>query len=474
MKPAIKNLINKKASNNTLLSLLYSPGFIMLLRNKALRFRSFRFYLLLRFSIILALNMQSTIVSYFVYQLTCDPVTHKGDALVLGLMGLWEVIPAIGFSLFSGHFVDLKEKKKLILQCVIGYLLLTLFFIALAWPNMHTLITKQHIIWLAYTGIFVGGALRAFLSPGSFALMGMLLPRRLYPNATTWSSTAWQAGFVIGPLLGGFLIASAGFHGSLISVGTIEIVSLLAIMTIPAQAILKKEKEPILKSLSEGIRFVFSTQLILAALSLDMFAVLFGGAVALLPVYSNEILSVGEVGFGWMRAAPGIGSIAMLMILSFMPLKKQPGVKLLLAICGFGITTILFGVCGSIADTTILGSILGCKISWAFLLAFFMLLMGGMFDAVSVVIRSTVLQLYTPDSMRGRVAAVNTMFISSSNELGAMESGITARWMGAVPAVVFGGCMTLVVVGLTYFAAPMLRVLKLTPPPEGAAKKNKQ
>ncbi len=437
---------------------------MLLLRNKALRFQLFRRYLLLRFTIILALNMQSTIVSYFVYQLTYDPITKKGDALVLGLMGLWEVIPAIGFSLFSGHFVDLLEKKGLILKCVIGYLLLTVFFIALAWPGAHNIISTHYIIWHIYAGIFIGGALRAFLSPGAFALMGMILPRRLYANATTWSSTAWQAGFVIGPLLGGFMIAAAGFHGSLISVGAIELISLAAIMAIPAQAILKKEKEPILKSLGEGLRFVFSTQLVLAALSLDMFAVLFGGAVALLPVYANEILRSGEVGFGWMRAAPGIGSIAMLMLLSFMPLKNKPGIKLLLAIAGFGVTTIIFGLCGNIADTTPLGSFMGCNISWAFLLAFFMLLLGGMFDAVSVVIRSTVLQLYTPDNMRGRVAAVNTMFISSSNELGAMESGITAKWMGTVTAVVFGGCMTLAVVGFTYVAAPMMRTLKLTPP----------
>lgn len=470
LKPAITTLIRKKAVSNPLLEKLYYIFYLLLLRNKALRIPVFRKFLLFRFTIILALNMQAAIVSYFVYQLTYDPKTGKGDALVLGLIGLWEVIPAIGFSLFSGHFVDLAEKRKLLLQCVTGYLVLTAFFITLAWPSMRAVVSRQHIIWLVYAGIFIGGALRAFISPAAFALMGVILPRRLYPNATTWSSTAWQSGFVIGPLLGGFFIALAGFHGSLITVGIIEVVTLAAVFFIPAQAIIKKEKEPILKSLGEGIRFVFSTQLILAALSLDMFAVLFGGAVALLPVYTEEILHVGEVGFGWLRAAPGIGSIAMLMILSFMPLKNKPGIKLLLSICGFGVTTIIFGLCGQLADTTILGKLLGCNISWAFLLAFFMLLLGGMFDAISVVIRGTVLQLYTPDSMRGRVAAVNTMFISSSNELGAMESGITARWMGATPAVVFGGCMTLVVVGVTWFAAPLLRTLKLVPPSQEPGK----
>jgi MFS family permease len=312
---------------------------------------------------------------------------------------------------------------------------------------------------MVYAGIFIGGALRAFISPASFALQGLLIPRELYSNATTWSSASWQTGAVLGPLFGGFMILS-GFHNALITVGIVEIISFLALLRIPKQLIMKKDKEPILRSLGEGLRFVFSSQIILAVLSLDMFAVLFGGAVALLPVYAVDILKVGEIGFGWMRAAPGIGSVICLLILSFIPLNKKPGIKLMLCIIGFGITTIVFGYCGWFG-TGNLFSIAGFGISWGFIIAFFMLLLGGMFDAVSVVIRGTVLQLNTPDSMRGRVAAVNTMFISSSNELGAMESGITARWMGTVPAVVFGGIMTIAVVGVTWFAAPMLRILKL-------------
>ena len=466
MQSALKTIARKKAPANIVLRQYYILAYFLLFRHKSLRVPVFRKFLLYRFAIILALNMQSTIISYFVYQLTYNPVTHKGDALVLGLMGLWEVIPAIGFSLFSGHFVDLAEKKKMLLQCMVGYFMLTGFFIFLAWPSLQGIMAGNYIIWLIYAGIFVGGALRAFLSPASFALFGMLLPKKLYANATTWSSTAWQTGFVIGPLLGGFMIAAVGFEWSLVSCAAIELVALVGVIGIPAQAILNKTREPILKSLAEGLKFVFSTQLILAALSLDMFAVLFGGAVALLPVYSNEILKVGEVGFGYMRAAPGIGSILMLMILSARPLTKGAGIKLLMAIAGFGVSTIIFGLCGNVVPTDIMGTFLGCNMSWAFMLAFVMLLLGGMFDAVSVVIRSTVLQLYTPDNMRGRVAAVNTMFISSSNELGAMESGITARWMGTVTAVVFGGCMTLLVVGVTYVAAPMLRVLKLEPPGE--------
>ncbi len=408
----------------------------------------------------MSLNMQRAIIGYFVYHtITYDPVTKHGDPLALGMLGLWEVIPAIGFSLFSGHFVDLKEKKTLIVQCVLGYLLLSGFFAFLAWPSLQQHMSHHYILWLIYAGTFVGGALRAFLGPSSFALQGMLIPRELYANATTWSSTSWQIGALIGPAFGGFLML-LGNDVALICVGILQLICLVAIMRIPKQAILKKEKEPIIKSLGEGLKFVFRTQLILAALSLDMFAVLFGGAVALLPIYAIDILKVGEVGYGWMMSAPAVGSVIALFILSLVPLKNKPGSKLLLCVAGFGVTTIIFGYCGYFGVAPLV-KFMGVGISWGFIVAMAMLILGGMFDAVSVVVRGTILQIYTPDSMRGRVAAVNTMFISSSNELGGMESGLTARWMGTVPAVVFGGCMTLVVVGVTYFAAPMLRVLDL-------------
>ncbi|RYE23576.1 MAG: MFS transporter [Sphingobacteriales bacterium] len=386
----------------------------------------------------MSLNMQMTIVSYMVYRIT-------KDQLSLGMLGLWEVIPAFGFSLLSGPFVDRKEKRGLLLGCITGYLLLSAFYVILSMDGFQKAAGINLTTWLIYAGVFIGGTLRAFLSPSNFALLGMIVPKRLYANATTWSSTAWQTGAVIGPLLGGAMIALSGFSLSLLSVGLIQVVSLVAIIMIPKQPVFAKAKEPILKSLGSGLKFVFNTQLILAALALDMFAVLFGGAIALLPVYADDILKVGEVGYGWLRAAPGIGAIICLLILSFIPLKSKAGIKLLISIGLFGVTTIIFGL------------------STSFILSFLMLLLGGLFDSVSVVIRGTILQLYTPDDMRGRVASVNTMFISSSNELGALESGLTAKWMGTVPAVVFGGIMTMVVVVTTYFKAPKLQTLKLDP-----------
>lgn len=418
------------------------PYISFLVKNKSLRYPEFKNFLTMRFMLIMSLHMQTTVVSYLVYKLTKDPLS-------LGMLGLWEVIPAIGFSFISGPFIDRREKKTALLYCLAGYLLLSGILIILSTSAFQNAAGIRPTVWLIYGCIFMGGMLRAFLSPANFALLGGIVPRKLYANATTWSSTAWQTGAVLGPLTGGALIAMVGFEFSLSAVFAFQLVALWALSKISRQEVVSQKKEAILKSLKEGLQFVFKTQAILAALSLDMFAVLFGGAVALLPVYADDILKVGEVGYGWLRAAPAIGAIICLFILSFVPLKKNAGLKLLLSIAAFGVTTIIFGI------------------SHSFILSFAMLLLGGLFDSVSVVIRGTILQLYTPDNMRGRVASVNTMFISSSNELGALESGITARWMGTVPAVIFGGVMTILVVGVTYFKAPVLRVLKLDPNDKG-------
>lgn len=414
------------------------PYISFLVKNKTLNYPIFRNYLVMRLAIIMALNMQITIISYLVYRIT-------KDQLSLGIIGLAEVIPAIIFSLFSGHFVDQREKKTTLLQVIIAYLALSAFFIMVATNSFQAMAGKDVTVWLIYAGVFVSGIIRAFLSPATFALLGLIIPKKHYANASIWSSSAWHMGAIVGPLLAGFIIALSGFTISLVIVFLLILISLIALLRIPKQIIHSKGKEPILKSLGEGLRFVFSTQAILAALSLDMFAVLFGGATALLPVYADDILKVGEIGFGWLRAAPAIGAIIMSVFLAFIPLKTKAGPKLLLSIAGFGVTTIVFGI------------------STNFWVAFVALLLGGAFDQISVIIRGTILQLYTPDNMRGRVAAVNTMFISSSNELGAMESGLTAKWMGTVPAVVFGGIMTMVIVGVTYFSAPVLKTLKLDP-----------
>lgn len=404
-------------------------------KNEVLQQPLFRRYLSFRLFLIGALNMQTTILAYWVYD-----ISH--DVKLVGELGLWEAIPAIGCSFFSGHFVDQQEKKRLLLLCAIAYIALALYFSGLAIFHADGLSTYA-TVRLVFAGILLGGIVRSFIGPGTFSMLGLLVRKDQLPQASAWSSTSWYIGAVLGPLAGGLLIGIVGVLWSLISVGIILMVPLVSMIFIPKQEIMKKTKEPILKSLQQGLKFVFSTPVLLSVLSLDMFAVLFGGATALLPVYSKDILQVGEMGYGILRAAPSIGAIGMMLILSLMPLEKQPGMKLLAAIAGFGVSIIIFGL------------------STSFGLSLAMLTLSGMFDAVSVMIRGIILQLHTPDAMRGRVAAVNTMFISSSNELGEVESGYTAAWMGTVNSVVFGGSMTIAIVLFTFFLVPSLRTLKL-------------
>jgi MFS family permease len=250
---------------------------------------------------------------------------------------------------------------------------------------------------------------------------------------------SWQMGSVLGPLAAGVFIASFGITAGLLAVIVFVLLIYISIFKIKVKPILKPEKEPVLKSIKEGLKFVMNTPTLLAAQCLDMFSVFFGSAVALLPVYQKEILHVNEVGFGVLRAAPGIGALITLGLLAFIPLKTHPGRKLFLCVTGFALSIIVFGI------------------STNFYLSFAMLLLSGMLDAVSVVIRSTILQLVTPDTMRGRVSAVNTIFISSSNEFGDFESGVMANWLGTVRAVVVGGCLTLGVVAFTFVKVPQLR-----------------
>lgn len=407
-----------------------SSGFFY--KNPSLKIKEFQSFLVARLGIIFALNMQSTILYYWIYQLT-------DSKLSLGFVGLAEVIPAIGCSLFAGHYVDLNEKRKMILLCLSGYILIAicLFLIALPMVSFHFSVSVMECLICFF--VFLGGIFRSFYSPSMFSLFGLVVPRVHYANATSWSSMAWQLGAVLGPLTAGVFIAWHGVVVGLCAVIVLMLVLYFPVLSISVKPILNKVKEPVLQSVAEGLKFVLRTPALLGAQCLDMFSVLFGGAVALLPVYQKEILHVNEMGFGILRAAPGIGALLTLGLLAFLPLKTKPGKKLFLCVTGFALSIIVFGI------------------STNFYLSFAMLLLSGMFDAVSVVIRSTILQLVTPDDMRGRVSAVNTMFVSSSNELGDFESGVMAHWLGTVRAVVVGGCLTLGVVAITFFKAPQLR-----------------
>jgi len=401
-------------------------------KNPSLTIKEFKAFLLTRFGLLFALNMQSTILYYWVYHIT-------NSKLSLGYVGLAEVIPAIGCSLFAGHFVDLNEKRKMVLLCLSGYIITGISLFVLALPSTHERLSVPVIVWIIYAFVFIGGVLRSFFSPSMFSLFGLVVPREHYANATSWSSMSWQLGAVLGPLAAGLFIAWHGILSGLFAVVTIELLLFIPLLTISVKPILKKVKEPMLQSVTEGLKFVLKTPTLLAAQCLDMFSVLFGGAVALLPVYQKEILHVNEMGFGILRAAPGVGALLTLGLLAFLPLKNNPGRKLFLCVTGFALSIILFGI------------------STNFYLSVVMLILSGMFDAVSVVVRSTILQLVTPDAMRGRVSAVNTIFVSSSNEFGDFESGVMAHWLGTVRAVVVGGCLTLGVIAFTFFKAPQLR-----------------
>jgi len=401
-------------------------------KNPSLSIKEFKAFLTTRFGLIFALNLQSTVLYYWVYHIT-------NSKLSLGYVGLAEVIPAIGCSLFAGHFVDLNEKRKMVLLCLSGYLVIAVCLFAIALPTISTQFTVSELVLLIYGFVFLGGVLRSFFSPSMFSLFGLVVPREHYANATSWSSMSWQMGSVLGPLAAGVFIAWKGIATGLVAVLIIELLLYIPILSISVKPIMNKVKEPVLQSVAEGLRFVWRTPTLLAAQCMDMFSVLFGGAVALLPVYQKEILHVNEMGFGILRASPGIGALMTLGLLAFLPLKNKPGRKLFLCVTGFALSIIVFGV------------------STNFYLSVAMLILSGMFDAVSVVIRSTILQLVTPDEMRGRVSAVNTMFVSSSNEFGDFESGVMAHWLGTVRAVVVGGCLTMGVIAITFFKAPQLR-----------------
>jgi MFS family permease len=399
-----------------------------------LRHKEFRAYMILRFIVIFSLYAQATALSYHIYTLT-----H--NVLNIGYIGLAEIIPAFLFSLHAGYIADKTDKQKMYAVVVIGYLIVAIIigFLSSSYNTASLPITLLAL----YVCIFFNGAGRAFLAPVSFSILSMVTPSGKQPQAITLSSTAWYLGSILGPLAGGALLAWQGMQ----AVSILAIVGLgiacMAVMQITSKpAIVQSTKENVWQSVQQGLQFVFSNQLILACLSLDLFAVLFGGAEALLPVFSKDILQISATGFGWLRSAHGLGSILLTGILTVYPLQHQAGKKLLWSIAGFGACMICFAV--------------STNFYWSFLFLF----VGGMADCVSVVIRQSVLQQQTPTELKGRVASINMLFISSSNELGNVESSIAAKYLGTVPSVIYGGLITFVVVIITAYLAPKLRALQ--------------
>ena len=374
-----------------------------------------------------------TLVGWWIYELTNDP-------FAIGLIGLSEVIPAVSMALYAGHVIDVSEKRKMLLRGVSLYACIALLLFFLSSDLSTSRFSNKTISIFIYALIFCTGIIRSFTGPVFSAVLASVVPRNLLQNATTWSQGSWLSASVTGHALGGFLIAWIGINGTLIVICSLQIVAFIVLTRLkPKPSVQHTGEKRTWESVKEGLRFVFRTKEILGAFSLDMFAVLFGGAVAMVPVYAKDILHIGPMGFGWLNAAIDIGAIFSVILLTIYPMKNAQGRKLLFAVAGFGCCIILFALS-----------------KW-FFLSFLALLVAGMLDGISVVVRGTVMQLRTPDHMRGRVSSVGSMFINSSNELGQFESGVAARLMGVVPSVVFGGCMTLLVVVITWFKAPTLR-----------------
>lgn len=400
-----------------------------------LRIRDYRVFISGRFLMTFGVQMQSVIVGWQVYDLT-------KDVLSLGLIGLTEAIPFLVVALFAGYVADRHNRKTVMLLSVSTYLLgaitLLLYSLNISWFYSRFGVTPIFIV-IGLTGIT-----RAFFYPSQMALIAQIVPKKLYPNSSTWNSTIWHIAAVGGPAAGGLIYGFAGINAAYSAVVLFVMMSIVLFFSMkkyPMPAVRKDEK--IFTNLAAGIRFVKNNPVILGSMSLDMFAVLFGGAVALLPVFAADILKTGPEGLGFLRAAPAFGAVFTSFVLAHRPVTRNAGQILLISVAGFGACIILFAL------------------STNYLLSLSMLLLSGVFDNVSVVIRSTIIQLFTPDEMRGRVASVNSIFVGSSNEIGSFESGVAARIMGLVPSVIFGGGMTLGITALMAWKATDLRKLSL-------------
>jgi MFS family permease len=370
-----------------------------------------------------------------VYELTKNPVS-------LGLIGLAEAVPSITVSLYAGQVADSVERKKIILT-TIGTLWacsgLLMYFTLNVSGTLHTWGVTP-----IYTVIFVSGIARGFLAPATFSFMPQLVPRELYTNAVTINSSLWQTAAIAGPAIGGFVYGWFGITTAYaIDVGLL-LLGLTLFSSIPSRPLprLESDDQGVGARILAGLRFVFSTPIILSAITLDMFAVLFGGAVALLPIFTKEILHTGEWGLGLLRAAPAAGALVVAAVMAHRPIRQHMGRILLLSVAGFGISMIAFAL------------------SKNFWLSLTILALSGGFDCISVIVRSTLLQTLTPEHMKGRVSSVNNIFIGSSNEIGAFESGVAAKLLGSIPSVIFGGCMTLLVVAITAVKSKSLRRLQ--------------
>ncbi len=392
----------------------------------AFQFPNFRYYMIARFLIISAGEMQAVAVGWQLYAIT-------GRALDLGLIGLAQFLPGIFLFLLTGHTADRMPRQRILQVCFGAFSLCSMALLLLTMRGMvHP--------WPIYTVMLANGVVRAFNGPAGQAFLPLLVPERHFPNAVAWSSSVFMAATISGPTIGGLVY---GFLGSPMAVYGFAAVAYLAALVMVSRLGLKAapriRKEVTTEVVLGGLRYIWRNKLILGSISLDLFAVLLGGAVALLPVYARDILRVGTVGLGLLRAAPAAGALVMSVVVAHWPLRRHAGTSMLWCVGGFGVFTIVFGLSRSVP------------------LSLAALVMVGACDMVSVIVRHTLVQIATPDEMRGRVSAVNMLFVGASNEVGQFESGVTAYWFGTVPAVVIGGLGTILIVAAWAWLFPALR-----------------
>jgi MFS family permease len=409
-----------------------------LIRNNVLQLRDFRLLLMSRWLQTFALQFQAVIIGWQIYQ-------YRKEAFLLGLIGLAEALPAISCSFFAGHFVDISKPAKILNTSILINALNALLILLSVGPWF--IESSETKIFILFCGVFISGVTRSFISPAQFSLLPRIVPREWLTGAAAINSSSYTSAQILGPALGGL---AYGFIGP-IPAFTVPCVLLAGAFT--CLLFFSREiksfqpetiREPMFKSIRSGLRFLLGHRVLLSTMALDMFSVLFGGAVAVLPIFADKVFHVGSSGLGVLRSAPAVGSVVISIFFAIKPMKVISGKKLLIVISGFGICMLLFGL------TT------------QFYLALILLALSGVFDGINMIIRGTLTQLLTPENMRGRVSSLSTVFITSSNEIGAFESGVAAQAMGLIPSVIFGGIMTLVVVSIVLFTVPELKRTRLT------------
>ncbi len=399
----------------------------------ALKIRDVRFFILAIGFFSLASRALAVVIGFQIYQLT-----HS--ALALGILGLVEAVPALSLILFGGYVADHYDRRKILLWTRFSSFACAIILIILS------LEVRAFSLLGLYAVIFIAGIARGFADPANSAFEAQVVPQHLTVNASSWIGSTWIGASILGPAIIGFVFAAFGAVGSYILISVWFLCACTATIFIAPKPIVKQEhKEPFLKSIRVGWDFVLKNQPLWGALTLDLFAVLFGGAIALLPIYAQDILHVGPIGLGWLNAAPSIGALLIMLLATRHPPIEHAGRNLLWTVAGFGVSILVFAF------------------SKNFALSIIALIFSGIFDGVSMVIRRSMVRLLSPNHMRGRIAAVSWIFVCSSNELGAFESGLVAAWIGAVPCVAVGGVLTLLIVAFTAWKAPQLRRLRFDP-----------